>query len=424
MNNHSPTIFTESNLPSCGVVDVGAMEINSSGALIDYTNQYMGQLIPEDHKAYCELSKWFFAQKAKLDTPRCIVCIVFSVTGFIGTILMCKIFSHHSFEGPSFIYHRAAALYEILHMIILFVAPTLELLGKPGDRSSEGEFFNVPWTWYIGCQTGWAFADMVKLTNSVIALLVSLERCVALWLPTKFHLINKKKIAVLGVCFSSLIGSLQLCMLGACIITTIILNVHGEWDSYFDAWFAIIWTPADFLFLTVIPPMRFSLGIVTLALSLIIVYGLKKKLIMQTNMVSISPEEITRMKNTCQLTLLLAIGTAVDNFAFMLWKIISSFNTAMLHSCENRMWALGGQMGPNEVYNCLMGISKWSMWSMPLWLMQHLTSVLVHCTRFYMYLLLHQRFRSVFKEMVSRNTTTVTPTSITSNTKYPSVSKM
>lgn len=125
---------------------------------------------------------------------RIVSLIAFAVFGLVGYAAEIIVLRQKEFDTPSFLYHKSIVGFEAVFCIAIIIDYSLNL--NPDSSSTM--------TYVI--DTLAAIENICGMTVEWLALAVSLERLTAMFLPSKFPVINKNKVAKIGIAVCFFIG--------------------------------------------------------------------------------------------------------------------------------------------------------------------------------------------------------------------------
>lgn len=150
------------------------------------------------------------------------------IIGLVSSVLtLLTLQSTKYFKSTSFIYFRLIAIFEILDMVIIFVAVGFT------DLYPAVFFRTYSWFWFV-TYIGSGFANFVPGCVDFYTIALSVERVVASLKPSLFESIHKKsfvwKITAATICFNALL------FFPICLAQSIAENQNGEYYIVPSAW--------------------------------------------------------------------------------------------------------------------------------------------------------------------------------------------
>lgn len=152
---------------------------------------------------------------------RIVVCII----GLVGYALEIFIFALNpsEFATPSFFYHKAIVAYDSLAMFCVAFHEIFEVIPKSAKN-------NV--SFWLDILFYWGLEDFASHTAETITLFVTVERFVAIWMPTNFHYVNKNIIVIGATVLSTLIGGISLQTMA---LATVDKDSKGDWSVQYTS---------------------------------------------------------------------------------------------------------------------------------------------------------------------------------------------
>lgn len=116
-----------------------------------------------------------------------------AILGLVGYLLETIVLRHPEFNTPSFLYHKTLVGLESILLVCCICKMSIDYVLIPTTMTT------LQCVSYILN----SLQNICGMTAEFLALMVCIERMVALFLPTKFHEVNTKKVAALAifVCF-------------------------------------------------------------------------------------------------------------------------------------------------------------------------------------------------------------------------------
>lgn len=309
-----------------------------------------------------------------------------SITGFIGLVayfLMLASLNRTKtlLSGCTMIYHEAIILLELPHMVVMIESGLINIYASS---------IPISYSWLVWTRQffdGWNLGDWTKLSVSTLTAFLTMERFVAVCIPTKFSYVDRNPIAYCAVIVSVLIGSAHMWA----IFTTRIdfddqlyqYNVTKTWFSettFFD--FTL-----DFIYCA-----RIALCLIIFVLSVSIALTLAIQAKKVALMSSGAEQEWKAKLRVCLFSYIVGMCVLIDHLVWVVHKITADmfddidFDRAVTsgQSYEDGMEAIS--------YRQLVVITG----HIQAWMGQ-----LVHGWRFFIYLACNQTMREGFKAVVS-----------------------
>lgn len=310
---------------------------------------------------YNESYESYEAIKASLALFNQALCIIFGIVGIIGGILDIFVLAHSDFSKPSYIYHKALVINDLVYSMIGILSRALiTLVCAPEDyRNFIIDMILI-------------YSNFACLTAEAIVLFMSFERVIAIWVPLRFDQVNRYSVAITTCVLSVLFGTTYLFDFGmeklvydeeSKVYTSVLTN-FGQSD------FLILF---DYIVycgeLVVVYTMLFF--------SVLVVVGLFKR---NSALTEKNDHKKTSLKHQLAvLTLSCAIPAAANCTAYVLRSTVlggfkSGFKINLLYS--EAISELNKVVANTVVYE-----------------FQLATGIMAHCLHFYLYILLSSNFR-------------------------------
>lgn len=327
---------------------------------------------------YCTVYIDFDRFNTAIDSTVGISMVVTGALGLFNYVFTFLTFSRgDSFEGPSFIYHKAMALVELVLMAIMLQYGVLRILHFPGGYPTifwDNQFWS-----------GWMFGDTVKLFVLCMTAFVSFERVIAVWFPMHFRLVDRISVVAISIAVSGLIGSLHLTSIAAMKVIRRDDGTYGGDRTEFGKSFAYECIDDVIYFI------KLSLGVAILLMCIAIVFGIILRQRKAAAMSLDGRRNWKTVKRACYLQLIVAVTALIDQAAWVAFRMVDQpypsvgtpavqwlpYETAM-----DNLWRMRRRVTFETI--------------------QVFTGELDHGGRFYFYLIFHRTFREVFKVAVLR----------------------
>lgn len=189
---------------------------NCSFEVYEKTNFTCPQLVD-----YCSAYEHWVRLKWNIDTVINISLVIAGCGALISYILMMMVFRLPSFNGVSYIYHKAIVVMEIVHMFVMAQVRVQVSPDRPGldhlpfqaglRRLLTFDQSTYSYVVYLEIlRELWIIGDFMKLTTSMLTTFLSLERFIAVCIPMWFGVINRPTVAWSSVVVSILVGLLHM----------------------------------------------------------------------------------------------------------------------------------------------------------------------------------------------------------------------
>lgn len=295
--------------------------------------------------------------------------VLFGLVGVMGSTLHIIVLFHHDFSKPSYIYHKALVLNDLIFSAFGVLAMGIISIAIPN---------NVYGTYVTDLLL--AYSNFACLTAESTILCMTLDRLIAIWLPLSFYNFNRNVVAIPLCIISLTLGSLYLPELGAENLTLnnteyiLIPTELGNSKVFMDFNLAVYY-------------MELTVVYTLLLFSFIVVTGLCKQKLPTGNYINSSNLRLKRQLTILSLSCSLP---AVANCTVYVVRstVLSSYN-----------------LGPSAFslsYERAMADLRRATLKAVLYEFEVATAILAHCLHFYIYMLLSINFRQKAKMILGR----------------------